>query len=472
MKQNSSKMAAAILRAAYDAWQAAAGLRKARARNKRFTYGDQWGDVVRDSHGALVTDYDRYCIDGSVPVTNNLLRQLVKTVVGRFRAQYLHKNASIDSEQGVTNLDDNVSALDELDSRALEEFLISGCCIQRIDTAESLDSQATVSNVNLNRFFVNQFNDPLGRDIELIGQLHDLPVSELLRRVARGDRSKAAWVRRLYSTDADNRTADFITAIGADNASGTGFWRGAGSKCRAIEVWTLESHEVVIVHDRKTATVTVEPVAALRRLQRDKSLDLRWDIVTRWHCRWYSPMGDLLLEQESPLPDGQHPFVVKFYPLTDGEVHAFIEDVIDQQKYVNRLITLIDHIMQASAKGVLMYPETALPDGFSWEDIRKVWRQCNGILPYSPTMGGDRPQQISSNNTDIGAFDMIELQLKLLEDISGVGGALQGRNINTAGSVTLYRSEVMNASIALTDVFDTFNAWRHERDARLTATSA
>ena len=465
MKQNSSKMASVILRAAYDAWQAAAGLRQSRARNKRFTYGDQWGDVTRDNYGALVTDYERYSTDGSVPVTNNLLRQLVKTVVGRFRAQYLHQGAKVDSEQGVTNLDDNVSALDELDSRALEEFLISGCCIQRIDNKQ-------VTNVNLNRFFVNQFNDPLGRDIELIGQLHDLPVSELLRRVSRGDRAKAAWVRRLYSTEADGRTADFATAIGADSSTGTQFWHGNGNKCRAIEVWTLESHEVVLAHNRKTATVSVEPVSALRRLQRDKGLDLRWDIVTRWHCRWYSPMGDLLFEQESTLPDGLHPFVVKFYPLTDGEVHAFIEDVIDQQKYVNRLITLIDHIMQASAKGVLMYPETALPDGFSWEDIRQVWRRCNGILPYSPTMGGDRPQQISSNNTDIGAYDMIELQLKLLEDISGVGGALQGRNINTAGSVSLYRSEVMNASIALTDVFDTFNAWRHERDARLGAASS
>lgn len=465
MIENSNPTAAAVLRAAFSAWQAGATLRASRHRNKCFTYGDQWIDTSVDEHGRHVSDYERYCRDGGFPITNNLLRQLIKTVVGRYRATYLHESAD---DGQLTQGDTHVTPLDELDSRALEEFLISGCCVQRVEPERNLLSTAArVDNVDINTFFVNRFVDPLGRDIELVGQLHELSISRLIQRVARGDRRRAAWVRRLYSRDCEQRVAECATQLGVDPGAASSFWHAGSSKCRAIEVWTLESHEVLVCHNRDTAEVTLAPLSAMRRLSRNPALDIRWDIDTRWHCRWFTPMGDLLSEELSQLPHGGHPFVIRFYPLTDGEVHAFIEDVIDQQKYVNRLITLIDHIMQASAKGVLLYPEAALPDGFSWDDIRRVWSSCRGILPYSAEMGGGKPEQLSVNNTDIGAFDMIQLQLKLLEEISGVGGALQGKNINTQGSVNLYRSEVLNASVALTDVFDTFNAWRAERNALL-----
>lgn len=468
MKNYDNTSGEAILRAAYDAWNACAPLRSSRERNKRFTYGDQWSDVTLDRHGRAVTDYQRYCLGNDTPITNNLLRQLVKTVVGRFRAQYLHP-ATQDADGGsVLGADTAVSDIDELDARALEEFLISGCCVQRIDyRADGLERRPQVSNVDLNNFFVNRFRDPLGRDIELIGQIHQLPVAELLQRTADGDRRRAAWIRRLYTESPDARTAAFTAAIGADTAAASAFWYSATDKCRAIEVWTLESRETLVCHNKRTATVTYEPLARGRQLRNDPDVDLRWDIVTQWHCRWFTPMGDLLCHRQSPYHHGAHPYAVRFYPLTDGEVHAFIEDVIDQQKYVNRLITLIDHIMQASAKGVLLFPDTSLPDGFSWDDIRSIWSNSNGILPYSPLAGVDQPKQISHNNTDIGAFDMIQLQMKLLEEISGVSGALQGKNINTGGSVNLYRNEVINAAIALTDVFDTFNAWRGHRDTLL-----
>ena len=54
------------------------------------------------------------------PLTNNLLRQIVKTVVGRYRTD-------VATEERSGGLADIVSmnSLDELDARALEEFLIS-----------------------------------------------------------------------------------------------------------------------------------------------------------------------------------------------------------------------------------------------------------------------------------------------------------------------------------------------------------
>ena len=177
-------------------------------------------------------------------------------------------------------------------------------------------------------------------------------------------------------------------------------------------------------------------------------------------------MGDLLLEYDTTMPGGSHPFVFKFYPLTDGEVHAFIEDTIDQQKYINRLISIVDHILMTTAKGVLLYPETSLPDGFTWSDVRKVWSSTGGILPYNPQLSDDKPQQISANGTDIGVYEMIALQLKLFDDVSGVSGALQGHSSNER-SAGIYELQARNSAIALTDIFDTFTAFREARNRLL-----
>ncbi len=455
-----------VLHAAYQAWMNAAGLRQARLRNKRFAYGDQWGDLVKDYQGRMMTEGEHLAMQGCESITNNLIRQLIKTIIGRFRSQYIkHDDQPQATPLSVVSRDNE---LDELDSRALEEFLISGCCIQRVDLSHEPgeDKRVRVDNVNINKLFVNSLNDTRGWDCELIGQLHDMNIAQLLRRVASGNRRKAAWVRRLYTDNIDSRTADFTTHLGADSQLGTDFWHASDGKCRAIEVWTLESREVIVCHDRREGSLTVEPVSAWQQLKNRTDVTTRWDIATVWHCRWFSPMGDLLDEYDSPWPHGSHPFVVKLYPLTDGEVHAVVEDIIDTQKHVNRLISLLDQVMRTTAKGVLLFPETALPDGWTWEDARRCWSSANGLLPYNPRYSDAKPEQVCANGTNIGAYQMIELQMKLFEDISGVSGALQGRD-PTINSANAYQLQSENANIALSDVYDTFEAFRRQRDRKV-----
>jgi hypothetical protein len=147
-------------------------------------------------------------------------------------------------------------------------------------------------------------------------------------------------------------------------------------------------------------------------------------------------------------------------------VHAVVEDIIDAQKHVNRMISLLNQVMRSSAKGVLLFPETALPDGWTWEDARRCWSSANGLLPYNPNYSEAKPEQISANNTGLGAYQMIELQMKLFEEISGVSGALQGKN-PTVNSANVYQLQSENANIALSDVYDTFQAFRRQRDRKI-----
>ena len=468
MKNTNNNEHMRVLHAAYQAWMNAAELRQARLRNKRFTYGDQWGDLVRDQHGRVLTEGEHLSRQGCECITNNLIRKLVKTIVGRFRSQYIrHDDTGVNHSAALspTALDNE---LDELDSRALEEFLISGCCIQRVEESHEPGEggRVRVDNVNVNRLFMNTMNDPRSWDCELIGQLHDLNIAQLLRRVADGNPRKAAWVRRLYTNQAESRITDLTTRLGADTQPGNDFWHAPDGKCRAIEVWTLESREVAVCHNRREGTLTIEPVDALRRLKGRPDVSARWDIATLWHCRWFSPMGDLLCEYDSPWHHGSHPFVTKLYPLTDGEVHAVVEDIIDTQKHVNRMISLLDQVMRTSAKGVLLFPETALPDGWTWEDARRCWSSANGLLPYNPRYSEAKPEQVHTNCSNGDAYQMIELQMKLFEEISGVNGALQGKD-PTVNSASVYQLQSDNANIALTDVYETFEAFRRQRDRKV-----
>ena len=154
----------------------------------------------------------------------------------------------------------------------------------------------------------------------------------------------------------------------------------------------------------------------------------------------------------------------------DGEIHSFVEDIIDQQRYINRLITLIDFIMGASAKGVLLFPEDQIPDGMSIEDVAEQWTRYNGIILFKPKPGGVLPQQISTNATNVGAYELLNLQLRLIEDISGIHGAMQGKVATTVTSGVLYAQQTQNSSLNLIDLFESFKSFREERDTKVMKT--
>ena len=100
----------------------------------------------------------------------------------------------------------------------------------------------------------------------------------------------------------------------------------------------------------------------------------------------------------SPFTHQSHPYVLAVMPMVDGEFRSYISDLIDMQRYVNRLITMIDFIMGNSAKGVLMLPEDCIPEGYSVEDFAHEYVKANGIIVYRPNNRGLAPTQITNNS--------------------------------------------------------------------------
>jgi len=422
-----------IFTQAREAWDACDGIRTMRHRLKNYTYGRQWGDTFVDRSGVSLTDeeYVRQC--GRRPVTNNLIRSLVKSVVGRFRQSVIaERDGPVDQRSVKLS---RTNRLEELDARALEEFLISGCAIQKVSFERRFEgAQVWVDNVNPDRFFCNRYLDPRGSDIRLIGMLHEMSLPEMKMRFGHSSRRRVRDISQLFSRSVAARPdiARISASLGA-GGSGVSFATPSDlTLCRVIEVWTFDS-------------------------------DTRCGGV--WHSRFFGSDGTLIDETVSPYAHGSHPFVVNLYPLTDGEVHPFIEDVIDQQKHINQLISIIDHILANSAKGVLLFPNDALVPGAGYEEVINMWSKPGAVIPVNPK-ASHMPVEITAPGHSEGASRLLDIELKMFQQISGVSTALQGQSIGGNMSASLYESQVQNSAIALLDVFETFNSFRRVRDEK------
>lgn len=447
---------------ALEAWQAGADLRQRRERYKRYTYGRQWQDTIEFESGKSISEYNHALLNGRHPLTNNLIRQLVKCVIGNFRSRI----ASGDDPASANRLpeaDMRRNALIEMDCRMLEEFLISGCAIQRV-TAEkrTAGSGVWIDNISPADFFVNRFCDPRGLDIELIGMLHSMSFREAVMRYGNCRPDSMAALRRAFDDDTGS-LAGRQMPLGSPASSHRFFNAGEG-RCRIIEVWTADSRNILRCHDRRHGRFYTADAASAGTMASDSETTLRPVTTLRWHCRIYTPAGDLLDEYDSPYLHGMHPFAVKFYPLIDGEVHSLVEDILDQQRCINHLITLVDQIMRTSAKGVLLFPNDQLPDNMTAADVADCWSSPDGVIFYNPGYSSHEPHQIHSGADFSGAYRLLETQLNLFQQISGVSDALQGRTPPAQTSAALYDSQMRSAAIALLDLLDTFNTFRSKRN--------
>lgn len=433
------------LAAAYDAWLAASDLRSRRERYKRYTYGDQWSDIVEDRNGFAVKESELLKQRGCKPLTNNMIRQLVKTVIGKYRATAADSATYRADSPGLEYIAEN--SLLELDCRMLEEFLISGCAIQRVNRETRRGVyRLWIDNVDPRSFFVNSFRDPRGSDIELIGMAHDLTFPEILGRLAGRNIRKAAFLANVYGVSAGDRFISAGKTIGATDTAFDDFLTAPPGKCRAFEVWSLEYRKNRVRDDNNFY---------------DKSEDFNFNY--EWRCRWFAPDGTMLCSFPSTYAHGSHPFALKFYPLTDGEIHSFVEDVIDQQRCINRMAVLIDHIIGSSAKGVLLFPYNQKPKQVDWEDIAEAWARTDGVIPITG-MGPLLPTQVMTPTKDIGAYQLLSLQMKLFNNISGVSDVTAGRDIPASTGEAVYESQLRNSEIALADIIDTFADFRALRD--------
>lgn len=488
-KSKGDRRAFDILMEAQSYWGNMDRFRKDRERNKRYTYGDQWRDMIW-VEGEYMTEEEYIAKQGNVPLKNNLIRRLVRNVLGVYRTQSKEPTcyARDREEQRLgetmsTTLQYNMqlNKMNEVLARSMEEFLVSGLIVHRKSFGwrnEKMD--CWTDYVNPNNFFVdNNMRDFRGWDVSFIGEVHDISFEELCASFAESPADYKRF-KDIYSFAREKQNI-FATAerFGYSRLENYDFlFTSDPTRCRVIEVWRKESKPRYRCHDMNTGEyykIDVEDYDEMvesinkSRLAEGKSLGMpeediplieaTWFVDSYWYFYYLTPFGNILKEGETPYEHKSHPYVFKAYPFIDGEIHSFVADLIDQQRYTNRLITLYDFIMRASAKGVLLFPEGCEPDGMSMEEIAEEWSKFDGIVFYKPKAGVPVPQQIANNSTQIGISELLNIQLKFFEDISGVNGALQGKPGFSGQSASMYYQQTQNATTSLIDLLESFSSF-------------
>lgn len=476
-----------VLMEAQHYWNQMDDFRHDRERNKRYTYGFQWDDVICVD-GKKMTEEDYIKTQGNVPLKNNLIRRLVRNVLGVYRSQ-LKETTCTARDRDEQKLGETMSTIlqcnmqlnrmNEVNARSMEEFLISGFIVHRKSYGwRNGKEDCWTDYVQPNNFFIdNNMRDFRGWDVTCLGEVHDVSFGQLCEQFAHTPQEYRR-LKEIYKWAARREyIASYAERFGYSRLENYDFLlTSEPGRCRVIEVWRKEQKPRYRCHDYQNGDIFKievsdyeEQVANVNRerMQMAKEAGMpedevplikaTWFVDDYWYFYYLSPFGDILKEGETPFEHGSHPYVFKAYPFIDGEIHSFVADVIDQQRYTNRLITLYDWIMRASAKGVLLMPEDCLPDGVSMEDIAESWAEFNGIIVYKPSQSRQIPQQVANNSTNIGITELLNLQLKFFEDISGVNGALQGKPGFSGQSAAMYNQQVQNSTMALLDMLECFS---------------
>lgn len=422
-----------LFNVAQQAYYALADFRERRKRLIDFAFGNQWIDSTFDFDNNTLSEAEFARLKGQNTVTINLLRRLIRTLIGKYRSTTSETYSTAETST------ERLNSLAELDARLLEEYIISGCAIQRIcNERRPAGTGVWIDNIDPDRFFVNQFYDSRGLDINLIGTVHEFTWSQFLNRFSNKNVQKASKLKAIFNSCAGRATTftDQPQSVFTPVAQ-----MQSDQLCRVIEVWTYEPSAT-----KASATAC----------------------QMEWHVRFFTDDGTMVHHRTSPYPHKAHPFVVKLYPLINGRVHSFIEDLIEPQKAINRLLSSFELSMATAAKGVLLFPQNQLVKPLNIDDVGRMWARHNSVIPIRGN--GDMPVQLYSNPSTAGIIPLIEMQLHLFDEASGISAAIRGEQLSSSLSTETARTILANAEAGVADLLESFKAFIDTRNKKVKRT--
>lgn len=490
-------------------WSAMAPFRRQTERSDRYYKGDQWKDkvVIRHRDGKVETLTEEEYIErqGRPALKLNLIRPLIVNVIGQLRQNAYKSTIFARTSEGQKAADMLTAALEgvhtmnnksERDARLFEGFLVSGAAIY--NTGYKFDDERKMpfpyyKAVDTSRYFrtVNA-SDVCGDDVDFCGDFFDTSILDIKSMYAK-TRKHEKELEDIYGNLSGRRDVVGNQPFVDSNAENLSPRISMGSgECRVIRVCRKEGHWDLAVHDYSDASwetynLKTRPhikaeidaeIARRKKIAKEIGVDyedgsnrllIEYEekFVTSWVYYHLSPWGHILWTQDSPYDHNSHSYVEKFHTMFRGQVYGMVYDLIDPQKSANRNFIMHDFITGAAAKGVLLVPEEAIPDDMDLEDIADEWSRYNGVIKYRAKDGVKQPEQVVARNFNVGQFDMMNMQMKLMHDISGVHDAAQGKSLGTGTPSSLYQQAVQNSHVNVLDYMESFAWLLSQRDYKM-----
>ena len=484
-----------LLTRAENAWQALYDLRKRRERNINYCFIDQWSDWVYDEKGKLVRESSRIAKrTGGVALQNNHLIKIVHSLSGLYSKQSTEpvcfaRSPNCDEKADVmtnalqANWQNNM--MPDILVSEMEEMLYGGMSVvmEEWTTINGVEDAYTFVIEPSHFYFESAGIDPLHRDVELIGHFEDYSLGALAARFARSkydykqlEYIYAPYIARQQSILPNGQQTDKLKDP---------YWDVSDrDMCRVYHVWTKEhklryrckdimdfDQPLYRIEPEQLPLVTAENEARLAQAEaagmaREDVPLIEYTPVfdTYWHYQALAPGGLILEEYDSPYEHGSHPYTFKIYEYINGDVIPYMSPVIDQQRYINRLVTLFDIVIQASAKGITMIPKSCVPNNMSEAEFARSIRETGNFIFYDDKDGRsmNKPEVVVSNTNMTGITDMLQLQLGFIPDITSVSEALQGKTAKSGTSASRYALESQNSTTSVSALLLKFGSFEQQ----------
>lgn len=493
-----------ILNQGYACWESMRPVREEGERNNRFVYGNQWGDFTRywdDDKQSWISIKEEQALikQGVIPITNNVILSIINTFKGLFISNQTDPVAisrSRDKQQAGEIMSATIQSvysynkLWDLERDKLSQYLIYGYVAGQGSYAFR-DSRKNVlfKDIRYDRLILdNTIEDPRGWDCKIIGNILDLSLNDIVATFSNNNPDKAEKIRQAYRGANQETFANYDSRTQETNI--LSFFTTSGvfaNMERVICIWRKECKERILVHDRWEGSQWRAELTAIPKINaenerrkanfaqegvdeadmKDGLVEFDYIFDDYWAYYFMTPNGYVIDEGETPYNDNVCPIVFKCDWGADGKIRPYVSNVIDQQKLINRNISVQDYINRVTAKGALFYDDDSLPDNMTIEDIEKKIARPGATIAYSSKRGA-APQQVTNNSSNSGAYDMVRMELDLLDKISGAGTAVQGQAPKSGTSGTLYQQQSQNSAGLLSAKLDEFRQYR-EDIARLLA---
>ena len=475
-----------------NAWNNLSGVRETRARTMRYCTGDQWSDTIRvykNGYWQEMSERDYMERRNQTPMSNNIMVSILESITGLYAKQgtepvcFARDNDSrqlSDMMSATMQCNWQTTEMQDLLNHAIKDYLQGGQMFVREswEDKELEMPDAWTELMEPDHMFFECGSDPRHNDLSLIGVLHDVSREDLYQKFAREE----------YGLTIKDLDTIFDIEDPYEHEGGYEFndekalanlsfdYSNKGRHyVRVIEVWTTETKPRLQCFDPIATSgnnayfrIDLDDTAMIAKLRSDNNKrkqqydemgipeDERayiksWEVADKyWYYTYMSPDGTILCQGETPYDYKSHPFTMKLYPYINGEIHPFLANVIDQQRYINRLIVMNDMALRSSFKGFKMIPTTVL-GGKSPEQFMEQAVEYDGYIFYTPkrTMPNVKPEIITSSAVNIGTNELLQIELNLIREVTNVSGALQGKTPSAGTSAARYAQESQNATTSL-----------------------
>lgn len=473
-----------------------------RMRAKRcvdYTFGRQLNDKIPNPDGCgCITEKEYLIRQGHTPMVSNIIRKNVNALVGTYAqspTEPLAISRTREEQRAGEMMTDALkyeyqkNDIFLKNTLGFQDFVIAGLIGFR--TTYGWDEKSKTNDLQLdvldrNRLFFDRNTSGLYlENVRLIGYLWDMDLDDLMATFAETNHEMNI-ISLIYANGKDTDTGTRRDTFERDNDDyALDFYHPQDpTMCRVIEVWTNEMYRGYYWHDIAAGEQGIIPAEDRyiideeneRRIQQildlggkaedAATIEMRPQNDHVWVCRWLTPNGYVLKQEISPYSHGGHPFTVGAYPLIDGEIHSVVEDAINPQRSINRLLSRIEYARMVSAKGGIIIDKNSL-DGLTLDEIGAAYARSNSVIALDLKEGRHAPILLNANTTSQGDVQMLQMYMQLMQDITGLHGALLGETSPSGTAASLYAQQAQNSNVNIAGLLAWYKGLILRRDTKI-----